>query len=440
MPAAQLLPSLAATSDKGAAPGELLLLGGVDYNRDEAPAPGPRTPDDLRRLAVRGSEDMTFDALPGTLEEIAGIEKLYSARFGEQGVKTLAAKQAGEDALRQSVAGREYLHLATHGFFAPPSVQSALQKSIAQPSAAGELASIAILSAAVAAAPAAAQAPASAASKPAAQASKMAGIGAVLRAVEDGVLVEEILPDGAALADGRLKVDDLVVALAEASGEFNSIAGKQLPDVVSLIRGPTGSKIRLKVRPAGKSAEVVYELAHGVINDANFANKNKIGEQPGLLSGIALAGANHPQPNGDDGILTAEEVATLDLTGCKLAVLSACETGLGEAAGGEGLLGLQRSFQIAGARTVIASLWKVPDAATRNMMQRFYNNLWNKKLGKLEALREAQIWMIRHGGEQVGIRREIAARGAKSLEKIEVNSQHLPPYYWAAFVLSGDWR
>ena len=90
------------------------------------------------------------------------------------------------------------------------------------------------------------------------------------------------------------------------------------------------------------------------------------GYDPGLLSGLALAGANDPTAateDGDDGILTAEEVATLDLRGVDLVVLSACETGLGEVAGGEGLLGLQRAFQVAGARTTVASLWKVGDVA-----------------------------------------------------------------------------
>src|SRR5262249_13103084 len=76
------------------------------------------------------------------------------------------------------------------------------------------------------------------------------------------------------------------------------------------------------------------------------------GFHPGLLSGLALAGANRePQPGEDDGILTALEVAELDLRRVQLAVLSACETGLGETAGGEGLLGLQRAFQVGGART-----------------------------------------------------------------------------------------
>ena len=89
------------------------------------------------------------------------------------------------------------------------------------------------------------------------------------------------------------------------------------------------------------------------------------GYHPGLLSGVVLAGANRPDPDRDDGILTASEVSSLDFRGVDLAVLSACETGLGQVAGGEGLLGLQRAFHVAGARTVVASLWKVDDSATQ---------------------------------------------------------------------------
>ena len=96
------------------------------------------------------------------------------------------------------------------------------------------------------------------------------------------------------------------------------------------------------------------------------SNRDVTGIHPGLLSGLVLTGANLPPAEGkDDGILTALEVESMDLRNVQLATLSACETGLGESAGGEGLLGLQRAFQLAGAKAVVASLWKVPDRATR---------------------------------------------------------------------------
>ena len=108
-----------------------------------------------------------------------------------------------------------------------------------------------------------------------------------------------------------------------------------------------------------------------------FGGRGVVGFHPGLLSGLALAGANRPpEPGQDDGILTALEVAELDLAGVELVVLSACETGLGQSAGGEGLLGLQRAFQVAGPtpwsppsgmhdKGPVAALWDVNDLKTR---------------------------------------------------------------------------
>ena len=105
-------------------------------------------------------------------------------------------------------------------------------------------------------------------------------------------------------------------------------------------------------------------------------------------------------------------VAELDLHQTDLVVLSACETGLGKVAGGEGILGLQRAFQVAGARTVVASLWSVDDAATGQLMVRFYQGLKEGRR-KDEALRDAML---------------------------AVKQPKPAPYYWAAFQLSGDAR
>lgn len=151
---------------------------------------------------------------------------------------------------------------------------------------------------------------------------------------------------------------------------------------------------------------------------------------PGLLSGLAFAGANRPPQQGrDDGILTADEISFLPLDGVELVVLSACETGLGEIAGGEGLIGIQRAFQVAGARTTVASLWQVPDLATRVLMERLYENYWGLKRSRLDALREAQLWVLNNPESVRGVR-------------INNNSEdkRTPPEYWAAFVMSGDWR
>src|SRR5262249_7608447 len=135
-----------------------------------------------------------------------------------------------------------------------------------------------------------------------------------------------------------------------------------------------------------------------------------------------------------DGIWTALEVAEQDLRGTELVVLSACETGLGESAGGEGLLGLQRAFQVAGAECVVASLWKVDDEATRLLMETFYHNLWNKRLGKLEALRQAQLSLL--NGEVTNGRGR--GFGEAEPESVSGKSGRTHPRFWAAWLLSGD--
>ena len=92
-----------------------------------------------------------------------------------------------------------------------------------------------------------------------------------------------------------------------------------------------------------------------------LTNQDVTGYHPDLLSGVVLAGANRPPEDGkEDGILTALEVEQLDLSNVELATLSACETGLGTAAGGEGVLGLQRAFQLAGAKPWSPDYGKFP--------------------------------------------------------------------------------
>src|SRR5262249_21895687 len=155
-----------------------------------------------------------------------------------------------------------------------------------------------------------------------------------------------------------------------------------------------------------------------------------------------LAGANRPVrtddqglPVGSDSFLTAEEVMGLDLTRTELVVLSACETGLGKVRGGEGVFSLQRAFHVGGSRAVVSSLWQIPDKAMQVLMLRFYENLWRKKMSKLDALRDTQLWMLREGARQPDLQ-----RGLERLpDEQETKDGRLPPYYWAAFVISGDW-
>jgi CHAT domain-containing protein len=175
---------------------------------------------------------------------------------------------------------------------------------------------------------------------------------------------------------------------------------------------------------------------------------------PLVLSGLVLAGANLPRSgdavlaHDDHGILTAEAIAGLDLAGLDLAVLSACETGLGLVGGGEGVFGLQRAFHLAGAQNVVASLWKVDDQATAALMAVFYDRLWRQSKPPLEALREAQL-AIYHQPELVG--KLAATRGTPDFDKLVRQPQPVPGHIgstprhasvrqWAAFVLSGHGR
>ncbi len=172
---------------------------------------------------------------------------------------------------------------------------------------------------------------------------------------------------------------------------------------------------------------------------------------PALLCGLVLAGANNAPTSAavvHDGLLQAAEIEASSLRNVDLVTLSACETGLGVVAEGEGLTGLQRAFHIAGARTVVASLWKVDDQATRELIGRFYTNVWQKNMNKLDALREAQLWMLHHPNEleSLGIQ-SVRTRGRVANLPGVIRQHPLPhdtlrtaPYYWAAFQLSGDWR
>src|SRR5262249_44970142 len=123
---------------------------------------------------------------------------------------------------------------------------------------------------------------------------------------------------------------------------------------------------------------------------------------PLTQTGLVLAGANLKGKAGASGIVTAEALAGLNLNGLELAVLSACETGLGEAASGEGVFGLQRAFHLPGAASVVASLWQVADHAPAALMGLFYHKLWRENQAPLPALREAQLYLYRHP-ERVGV-------------------------------------
>ncbi len=133
-----------------------------------------------------------------------------------------------------------------------------------------------------------------------------------------------------------------------------------------------------------------------VLEMSNARTSAISGWNPLLLSGLVLAGANNSDGgDGEDGWLTSEELQGLDLRGVELVVLSACDTGRGELAAGEGVLGLSRALAVAGARGFLLSLWKVPDKATPEFMDAFYEGLWAKEpLSAEEALRATQLAML----------------------------------------------
>ncbi|MCP4398360.1 MAG: CHAT domain-containing protein [bacterium] len=142
-------------------------------------------------------------------------------------------------------------------------------------------------------------------------------------------------------------------------------------------------------------------------------------ENPLLRSGLALAGANTAgkQEGATEGIVTAEKILGLQLQGTELVVLSACETGMGEVQAGEGVFGLRRAFTQAGTKSLVMSLWSVPDKETQELMVQFYQNLLAGKLNRREALRQAALHQME----------VITARYGKPL-----------PYYWGAFVFLGE--
>jgi CHAT domain-containing protein len=211
-------------------------------------------------------------------------------------------------------------------------------------------------------------------------------------------------------------------------------------------------------------AQTAHLATHGFFADARFRTILKLDEglfrstwfasggtarrigagarSPMVLSGLVCSGANVPgTPN--RGVLTAEAIAGLDLRRLDLAVLSACETGLGEAAGGEAVYGLVRAFHVAGARDVAASLWKVDDEATAALMVLFYRHLWGEEpLGTAEALRRAELAVYREPGR---IKEWSQGRGplpapvpgsARPAGKAPAGKTS-PARAWAAFVLSG---
>ena len=174
---------------------------------------------------------------------------------------------------------------------------------------------------------------------------------------------------------------------------------------------------------SGKSIDVLHVATHGfyvpkrrksLLSKVTKNAFNSIEDQSLSRSGLLMAGAqttlDNPNTAGEDGILTAKEIARMDLGQVELVTLSACETGLGDVTG-EGVFGLQRGFKKAGVKTILMSLWKVDDEATQILMSQFYKDLIAGK-SKVEALREAQQFV-----------------------RNTDNKKFDEPRFWAAFIL-----
>jgi len=181
-------------------------------------------------------------------------------------------------------------------------------------------------------------------------------------------------------------------------------------DAIAAVAGPGASLLHLgfdasrSVATSGALADyrIVHFATHGILDDVN----------PGL-SGIMLSlfgGGGEPV----DGFLRLHDIYDLDLP-AELVVLSACSTALGRQVDGEGLVGVVRGFMYAGAKRVVASLWKVDDEATVELMRRFYAGVFRDGLSHAAALRQAQL-------------------------ELRQQRRWQAPYYWAAFTLQGEWQ
>ncbi|MDJ0674408.1 MAG: CHAT domain-containing protein [Calothrix sp. MO_167.B42] len=201
---------------------------------------------------------------------------------------------------------------------------------------------------------------------------------------------------------------------------FSSLPGtkKEAQAIAPLlgVKPLMGSQATETVVKNVNSPKILHVATHGFFETANRNTDN-----PLLFSGLVLAGFKKNQGgNQEDGVLTALETTNLNLVGTKLVVFSACNTGLGDVKSGEGIYGLRRALVIAGSQSQLISLWKVDDNPTKDLMVAYYNKLLGKQ-GRSQALRQTQLDML--NGKLRG-----------------ENKKYDHPYYWAAFIPSGDWR
>jgi CHAT domain-containing protein/tetratricopeptide (TPR) repeat protein len=252
--------------------------------------------------------------------------------------------------------------------------------------------------------------------------SSLPGDGEAALPASDATTVRHINVD----CDELLTVDVSPIPGTRSEVELVGSAWSRASAEPALVRtGPGASEETFKRHATSK--RVLHLATHGYflqsicgVEQSEFS-QTFLGENPLLLSGLYLAGANlhgseADTSGADDGVLSAEEVAAMNLQGVGLVVLSACETGLGEVRQGEGVYGLRRAFEMAGARTVVSALWRVPDRETAKFMTRLYTQTTDSYP---QMMRQAAL-------DQLAEQR---ARG---------RSTH--PFFWAGFIATGDWR
>jgi CHAT domain-containing protein len=234
--------------------------------------------------------------------------------------------------------------------------------------------------------------------------------GPVLVAFGDPAL--EMRADGSA---GQRSISGLhqVYAPLPAAREEVEAVGALFGDRARVWLGAAATEER--AHQIGQSPRYVHFATHGFVN-----------ERFPLDSGLLLACPRDPDMDAENGVLQAWEVFERVRLNADLVTLSACDTALGKQVVGEGIVGLTRAFQYAGAQSVLASLWSVADESTSLLMRAFYANLQGG-MSKDEALRQAQLVLL--GG-----------RARVGTETVQDQSRLQHPYYWAAFELFGDWR
>jgi len=220
---------------------------------------------------------------------------------------------------------------------------------------------------------------------------------------------EEVEKIGALLGKGKADIYTGQEALEEVLGQ------KGTPTILHLAtHGFFLCDLEINAPAGARGLQVVST------GTASVGRRIKI-ENPLLRSGIALAGANRALKTGaaenSDGIVTAEKILGLRLRGTDMVVLSACETGLGEARAGEGVYGLRRAFIQAGARSMVMSMWSVPDRETRELMVAFYKNVCAGRMNRCIALRRAAL---------------------KQMQLVKKRYGYPHPFYWGAFLFLGE--